>query len=132
MVDKSSKARLVYSDPVVHLPSNKTTTLPLEFDAASSSLQVTLPEVAFPLVIAFAVGGKIPEVKGGFRFGFPSFKFGSKGEVEESSSDSEDEAKEKKKPKVAAAADIAGSAKIPKEKKEKSVKFKVKIPSNIL
>lgn len=92
--DKSGKLRLVYSAPVVRHPSGKTINLNLEWDPTSSSIHVPLPDLAFPLVIAFGVGIKIPDVKGGFHFGFPSFKFGEKGEIEDSSSsESEDDEK---------------------------------------
>lgn len=48
-------------------------------------------------MIAFGLGLKLPEIKGGFNLSFPSFKFGAKGEVEDSSSsESEDEGKGKK------------------------------------
>lgn len=89
--DKSGKLRLVYSAPFVRHPSGKTLNLGLEWDPATSSINVPLPDLAFPLVIAFGLGVKIPDAKGGFHFGFPSFKFGAKGEIEDSSSSSESE-----------------------------------------
>lgn len=95
--DKSGKLRLVYSAPVVRLPSGKTATLDLDWDPSASSISVTLPELSFPLVIAFGLGLKFPDTKGGFHLAFPSFKFGAKGEIEDSdSSDSDDEKKAKK------------------------------------
>lgn len=97
ILDKSKKVRLVYSAPVVVLPSGKTTTLDLEWDAPSNSIYVNLPDLSFPLVIAFGLGVKIPDVKGGFHLSFPSIKFGSKGEAEDSSSSSESEGEGKEK-----------------------------------
>jgi hypothetical protein len=96
VLDKHDKIRLVYSPPIIRLSSNKTITLPLDVDLAASSLFVSLPDLSFPLVLAFGLG--VPDAKGGFNlhFSFPSFKFGSKGEVEdESSSDEEDKHKKK-------------------------------------
>jgi hypothetical protein len=59
---------------------------------------VQLPELSFPLVIAFGLSAHLPDGKGGFHLAFPSFKFGAKGEIEDSdSSDSDDEEKAKKK-----------------------------------
>jgi hypothetical protein len=95
--DKSGKLRLVYSSPVIRLPSGKTATADLEWDPSSASLSITLPEVSFPLIIAFGLGAKFPEVKGGFHLHFPSFKFGAKGEIEDSDSDSSDDEKKAKK-----------------------------------
>lgn len=119
LIDKNGKARFVYHSPLVYLPSNKTTTIPLEFDAGTSSLHITLP-VLFPLIIAFGLSTKIPDAKGGFGFGFPSFKFGSKGDIEESS-ESEDE-----EPKAKSRAVVDVPAPKTKEVKEKkSGKFKV-------
>jgi hypothetical protein len=94
--DKSGKIRLVYSAPVVKLSSGKTITPKLEWDSANSSISIVLPDLSIPLVIAFGVGIKLPEGKGGFNFAFPSFKFGAKGEVEDSDSDSDNEGKGKK------------------------------------
>jgi hypothetical protein len=82
--------QLVYTAPVLRLASNKTSTTDLDWDPSSTSLTVNLPDTSFPLVIAFGVGAKIPDVKGGFGFSFPSFKLGAKGEIESSDSDSDD------------------------------------------
>jgi hypothetical protein len=95
--DKSGKLRLVYSAPVIKLPSGKTGTPDLEWDPTSSSISISLPDLSFPLVIAFGLGVKFPEAKGGFNLHFPSFKFGAKGEIEDSSSDSDSDDEEKKK-----------------------------------
>ncbi len=81
---------------MVQLATNKTVTLPLDWEPSSSTLSVLLPDTSFPLLVAFGVGIKIPEVKGGFDFSFPSFKFGKGGEVEESDTTSEDEESTKK------------------------------------
>ena len=90
--DQSGKLRLVYLAPVIFLPSNKTITAALEFDPKTSSLSIPLPDLSFPLVIAFGLSVKIPDVRGGFHLSFPSFRFGEKGEVSYSSdSDSDDE-----------------------------------------
>lgn len=103
ILDKSGKPRLVYSAPIIQLSSKKSITAPLEWDSATSTISIHLPEVTFPLVIAFGLSTKIPDVKGGFNLSFPSlkFKFGSKGEVEiedsSSSSESEEEGGKKKK-----------------------------------
>lgn len=98
ILDASGKVRLVYSAPVVRLASGNTITPSIEWDDSSSSLYIALPDLAIPFVIAFGLGLKLPEGKGGFHLAFPSFKFGAKGEIEdESSSESEDEDDEKKK-----------------------------------
>ena len=89
--DKSGKLRLVYSAPVVKLASGKTITPALDWDSASSSISIALPDLSFPLVIAFGVSIKIPDTKGGFHLAFPSFKFGAKGEIEDSGSSSDEE-----------------------------------------
>jgi hypothetical protein len=60
-----------------------------------SSLHVHLPDLSIPLVIAFGLAGHLPDVKGGFHLSFPSFKFGAKGEIEDSDSDSDDEKKKR-------------------------------------
>ena len=93
ILDASGKIRLVYSAPIVHLPSNKSVTLPLALDVDTSTLSITLPDLAFPLVLAFGLG--LPDEKGAFNFSFPSFKFGSKGEVEDSSDEEEEKLKKK-------------------------------------
>jgi hypothetical protein len=94
ILDKVGKIQLVYTSPVLRLPSNKTSTPELDWDPSVASLSFPLPDTfSFPLVIAFGVGPKIPEVKGGFGFSFPSFKLGAKGEIETSDSDSDDEKK---------------------------------------
>jgi hypothetical protein len=93
--DGFGKLRLVYSAPVLRLPSGKTHTPDLEWDGPSSSISVSLPDLAFPLVVAFGLGVKIPDFKGGFHLSFPSFKFGAKGEIEDSDPDSDGEDKKK-------------------------------------
>jgi hypothetical protein len=94
--DISGKLRLVYSAPVIRLPSGKTATPDLEWDPSSSSISISLPDLSFPLIVAFGLGVKFPDTKGGFHLNFPSFKFGAKGEIEDSDSDSDDEKKGKK------------------------------------
>jgi hypothetical protein len=86
---------LVYSAPVLRLPSGKTHTPDLEWDAALSTISISFPDLAFPIIVAFGLGLKIPDIKGGFHLSFPSFKFGAKGEIEDSdsSSESDDEGK---------------------------------------
>lgn len=79
----------MYSAPVIRIAAGISTVPELEWDPSTSSLSIALPSPSFPLVIAFGLGAKLPDVKGGFHFAFPSFKFGSKGEVEEESSSSE-------------------------------------------
>jgi hypothetical protein len=93
----SGKLRLVYSTPVIRLSSGKTATPDLEWDPASASLSISLPDLSFPVVIAFGLGAKFPDVKGGFHLHFPSFKYGAKGEIEDSDSDSSDDEKQSKK-----------------------------------
>jgi hypothetical protein len=85
----------VYSAPIIRLPSGKTIVPDLEWDASSSSISISLPDLSFPLIIAFGLGVKLPDVKGGFHLAFPSLKFGAKGEIEDSSSESEEEEKKK-------------------------------------
>lgn len=59
----AGKVLLVYSNPIARLASNKTVTLPIEWDAANSSVIVPLPELAYPLVVTFGVGYQIPKSK---------------------------------------------------------------------
>lgn len=99
--DKSGKLRLVYSSPLVRLPSNKTTVPQLEWDAASSSIQIALPDLApsYPLVIAFGLNAKLPEPgRDWFNFSFPSIRLPKFGvELSDSESESDDEGKKKHK-----------------------------------
>jgi hypothetical protein len=111
ILDRSARPRLVYTSPVLRLASNKTVTVPLEWDAKANCINVPLPDQGYPIVVAFGLGPKMPE--SGFGLSFPSFKFGAKGEVEvaESSSDSEEDEKVKAKfelslPKVNSHANI--------------------------
>lgn len=110
ILDGAGKVRLVYTTPLARVPSGKAVPLPLEWDSNTSSLFVWLPDLAFPLIVAFGIATKLPEVKGGFSFGFafPSFKFNDRGEVVSSSDgysseeeESEDKGKEKEKEKSA-------------------------------
>jgi hypothetical protein len=96
ILDGAKKVRLVYSSPIVLLPYGKTITPNIEWDAPNSSLSVPLPDLSFPIVVAFGLSDKIPDVKGGFHLSFPSLKLGAKGEIEDSSSESDDEEKKKK------------------------------------
>lgn len=92
-VDLSGKPYLVYSAPMFRLASGKTTTLAIDWDGASSSIFVDLPDTSAPIVLAFGLGVSLPDTKGGFGFSFPSFKFKGNGEV--SDSDESDEPKRK-------------------------------------
>ena len=93
VLDKAGRIQLVYTAPVVRHSSNKTSTPDLEWDPASSLLSVVLPDTSFPLVIAFGVGAKLPEVKGGFSFSFPSLKLKGEGESSDSESDDDEDGK---------------------------------------
>ena len=107
---------MVYSAPVILLSSGKTATSDLEWDQSSSSISFTLPDLSLPLVIAFGVGVKFPDTKGGFHLSFPSFKFGAKGDTEGSDSESDSDDEEKKK------GGFGFGIKVPKVgKKDKSV-----------
>ena len=88
--DNLGNVQLVYSAPVLRHASKKATIPELDWDAASGTLSFHLPDTAFPLVIAFGVGTKLPDAKGGFGLSFPSFKFGKEDAIY-SSSESEDE-----------------------------------------
>jgi hypothetical protein len=117
--DKNGKLRLVYSSPVVHLSTNTTTALPLDWDAPTSTLSIALPDLSFPLVIGFGLSAKLPETKGGFHLSFPSFKFGAKGEIEAEDSESDDDTSDEEKAKAKGGVDV----KMPKfgfGKKDKS------------
>lgn len=132
ILDNSKKVRLVYSAPIVLLPGGKTITPNLEWDG-TSSLSISLPDLSFPLVIAFGLSAKLPDVKGGFHLSFPSFKFGAKGDVEGSDSDSDDGAKVKKggfgldikAPKFGFGKDKSGDVDIDKPPKPEVTKAKV-------
>jgi hypothetical protein len=52
---------------------------PLNWDAATSSIIVTLPDLSVPVVVAFGVGVKIPDGKIGFGFAFPSLRLSASG-----------------------------------------------------
>lgn len=81
ILDKSGKARLVYSSPIVQI-GNKTVTLPIEWEPQTNSISVTLPtDSAPPVIVAFGLATKIPKERGSVEFSFPSFKFGTAGEV---------------------------------------------------
>lgn len=136
LLDKSGKARLVYSAPAIRIAAGISTVPELSWDPSSGSLSIPLPTPSFPLVIAFGIGAKIPDAKGGFHFGLPSFKFGSKGEIEEesSSSESDDEGGKKKRgldinikaPKIGFG---IGGKKDKKDKKDKKGGFEVEPPT---
>ena len=78
-VDKHGKLRLVYSQPILRLPTNKTDFAQFEWDAPTSSIFVSVPDTAVPTVIAFGVGTKIPDGKLGFSISFPSLKLKASG-----------------------------------------------------
>lgn len=81
--DQTNRKRVVYSSPVVLLGSNKTIPLNIDWDGPLSAIAVHLPDLSYPLVIAFGVSAKVPESKAQSRhFSFPSFKFSPSGEVE--------------------------------------------------
>jgi hypothetical protein len=82
VLGKSGKIQLVYSSPVLRLASNKTITPTMEWNLMTNTLSIPLPDVNIPFIVAFGVGSKVPEVKGGLGFSFPTFKFGAKGDVE--------------------------------------------------
>ena len=77
--DKHGKVRLVYSQPILRLHTNKTAFAALEWDASTSSILVSLPDLAIPTVVAFGVGTKVPDGKLGFGISFPSLKLTAAG-----------------------------------------------------
>ncbi len=94
ILSKTRSPYIVYSAPLVQLANGKTISLPLGYDPSSFRLYISLPDLSFPVAIAFGVGAKIPDVKSkGFGFSFPNFKLGAAGEVEASDSDEEAETK---------------------------------------
>ena len=98
-VDITGKPHLVYTSPVVRLASGKTTSLAIDWDGATSSIFVDLPDPSPPLVLAFGLGLSLPDAKGGFGFSFPSFKFKGNGAVSDSD-ESDDQASKGRKFKV--------------------------------
>jgi hypothetical protein len=78
-LDKHGKVRLVYSQPIIRLHTNKTEFAPLEWDASTSSIVISLPHLDVPTVVAFGVGTKIPDGKLGFGISFPSLKLNTSG-----------------------------------------------------
>ncbi len=118
--------RLVYTAPIVKSPS-KSFTSSLEWDPATSSLSLSLPDTAFPFIIAFGLGARIPEIKGSF---FPSFKFGLGGEVEGSDS-SDDEEKEGKKKIGFSLPGIGGKGSKKEKEPKKERDFKVIFPYRV-
>ena len=89
---------LVYYAPVVLLPNNKTVTLPLDWDAQATTLSIVLPDLTFPVIIAFGLGTKIPDGKHKFGFSFPSLKFGSSGDVESDDDEDDEQTRKYSKP----------------------------------
>lgn len=104
-VAPSGKPHIVYSAPVVRLPSGKTTTVEIDWDVATSSIVIDLPDISAPVVVAFGLGISLPG-KGGFGLSFPSFKFKGTGEISDSDSDNEKAA--------SASASAKGGIKFPK------------------
>lgn len=74
VADPTGKYQVVYSSPLVRLPNSKrTSSLPIEWDADSSSLVVNLPSLEAPIILAFGLTFQIPEKP---QLAFPSFKVG--------------------------------------------------------
>jgi hypothetical protein len=69
LLDNYGKTRLAYNPPLIHLLSNKSVTLPLKYDASSTSLPISLPDLSFPVVIAFSLC--VPDTNGAINFSFP-------------------------------------------------------------
>lgn len=89
----SNRVKLVYTSPVA-LIGNKTVPLNIESEGSSSSIVVQLPELSYPLVVAFGVSGKLPESKAHSRnISFPSFKFNTSGNIELPEDEKEDKPK---------------------------------------
>ncbi len=95
--DQTGTPRLVYSAPLVRYPNNHWKTLPLEWDVTTSSLSITLPDLSFPLVIAFGLGSKLPDARAEITFDLRRFLRGK--DTSPSSDDSGSDDKTKKKAK---------------------------------
>lgn len=109
----------MYHAPVARPSSGKSTTLPLDWDTATSSLSVTLPHLEYPAVLVYGLSTSLPDLKasGGIGIGKPSWlKIHKLGGDSDSSSSSDDDEKVKKE-----------KAKKP-EKSEKAPETKEKKP----
>ena len=75
---------MVYSSPVVRLPSDETVTLPVEWDGENSAITLKLPEgISGPATVAFGIAAKLPKSKRDFLASiFPWLRFDSSGGIE--------------------------------------------------
>jgi hypothetical protein len=85
--------RLVYSAPLLRLPSGQTSVQHVAWDGTSFSVDLPSTAESYPLVLAFSVVGKKPTGPKTLASLFPSLKIGEEGDVHDSapSSSSEDE-----------------------------------------
>jgi hypothetical protein len=80
--DHEGNLKFVYISPVFLL-SNRTIPANIDWQGPSSSLVVLLPEMVYPMVLAFGVSARVPESRENSRnISFPSFKFGPSGNIE--------------------------------------------------
>ena len=81
--DHAGKLKFVYIAPVILLASGKTVPVNIDWEGPSNSLFVLLPDMSYPMVLAFGVTGKLPESRDTARnISFPSFRFGASGNIE--------------------------------------------------
>ena len=96
-ISEGGQPRLVYSAPLLRLPSGQTSAQRIAWDGTSFSVDLPSTPESFPLVLAFSIVGKKPTGPKSLASLFPSLKIGEKGDVHDSaessssSSSSEDE-----------------------------------------
>ena len=65
-LDPAGRVRFVYSLPAIKMPSGKKITPSFDWDVNNLDLHVNIPDIDFPLALAFGVSGKLA---GGFGLG---------------------------------------------------------------
>lgn len=58
--DQNGELKVVYTSPVALLANNKKTTIPIDWDGPSTSIIVSLPDLSYPVIIAFGVSSQLP------------------------------------------------------------------------
>lgn len=88
--DQSDSMKVLYLSPIARHSSNKTISLPLDWNADTCALSVTLPDSSYPLVVTFALTAEKEHPKEQFQLAFPHFKFRDSGEVDFESENADD------------------------------------------
>eukprot|EP00026_Physarum_polycephalum_P000009 Phypoly_transcript_00009.p1 GENE.Phypoly_transcript_00009~~Phypoly_transcript_00009.p1 ORF type:complete len:3931 (-),score=966.04 Phypoly_transcript_00009:22-11814(-) len=130
-------ARLVYSAPLLRLPSGQTSVQKVHWDGTAFSIDVPSTPESYPLVLAFSVVGKKPTGPRSLATLFPSLKIGEKGDIRDSgssSSSSEDEldGRKRKDKKPSAAAEYSSDEDTGKHNGGKKLGFDIHSIANKL